>query len=469
MSVIFKKIPGSEKYRISLNREIIDEYNNLYFQNKGTITINMFGVERTVRKDWLVYVAWFELDTVKNLNNDFENVVFQHTMNSFLKTETGVIAVFKKPLLYNKIYRIVPNYPRYAVSIDGVILDTCTNSIIPPIYRVDSYPDVYIYSPDKTMFKTTKVHRLIALAWISNDDYVTRPIVNHIDGNKNNFKASNLEWVSFAENSQHSVDTGNGSTAIGMKIRDRITKKIYVFASASAMGKFLNKPTIAADAFKYKLPGYLYNKRYEVKTIDDETPWYYENVDDDYVPSKECFSITVENTLDGSINLFNNLLSLKKYIGVGSFETSLDKVIIYARLHHPHLKITYVQNTISGPYTLHNILDNTKQIYSSLKSTSQAIGITKTELQYDLTRKLKYIYGDKYITIPNGETFNIEDYIKKPGVNVNVEATEVVSGTNRLYVTIRGLCSSLKLDKNKVIESIKNNTIYKGYKFRLVY
>lgn len=51
------------------------------------------------------------------------------------------------------------------------------------------------------------VYRLVAFAFLpqprSDQDQV-----NHIDGNKNNNDASNLEWTSNKENSKHARDTG---------------------------------------------------------------------------------------------------------------------------------------------------------------------------------------------------------------------------------------------------------------------
>jgi len=53
---------------------------------------------------------------------------------------------------------------------------------------------------------TKKIHRLVAEAWCIQEEGQVE--VNHIDGNKNNNAASNLEWCTKSENIQHAYDTG---------------------------------------------------------------------------------------------------------------------------------------------------------------------------------------------------------------------------------------------------------------------
>ena len=50
------------------------------------------------------------------------------------------------------------------------------------------------------------VHRLVALAYIPNP--MNKPEVNHIDGDRMNNSADNLEWVTRKENVQHAIRTG---------------------------------------------------------------------------------------------------------------------------------------------------------------------------------------------------------------------------------------------------------------------
>lgn len=55
-------------------------------------------------------------------------------------------------------------------------------------------------------YKNYRIHRLVAEEFIPNLDNKLQ--VNHIDGNKNNYKSSNLEWVTNKENITHAIESG---------------------------------------------------------------------------------------------------------------------------------------------------------------------------------------------------------------------------------------------------------------------
>lgn len=66
--------------------------------------------------------------------------------------------------------------------------------------RVDIYE---INLRKNNIRKCFKVHRLVAEAFIENDDPINKTTVNHIDGDRSNNRVDNLEWASYSENLEH--------------------------------------------------------------------------------------------------------------------------------------------------------------------------------------------------------------------------------------------------------------------------
>lgn len=72
-------------------------------------------------------------------------------------------------------------------------------------YTQTDEPYVSVRKNDNTKHK---LHRLVAVCFVDNDDPERKTVVNHIDGNKRNNAASNLEWCTPSENSLHAYQTG---------------------------------------------------------------------------------------------------------------------------------------------------------------------------------------------------------------------------------------------------------------------
>lgn len=67
-------------------------------------------------------------------------------------------------------------------------------------YLVHGYSRIRIFKNSKP--RSVGVHRLVAEAFIANPD--NKPYVNHINGDKSDNRAANLEWCTQSENTIHS-------------------------------------------------------------------------------------------------------------------------------------------------------------------------------------------------------------------------------------------------------------------------
>lgn len=61
--------------------------------------------------------------------------------------------------------------------------------------------------------QTVAAHRIVAQTWIPNSE--NKPFINHINGNKTDNRAENLEWCTGSENIKHAFRTGLMKKVIG--------------------------------------------------------------------------------------------------------------------------------------------------------------------------------------------------------------------------------------------------------------
>lgn len=120
-------------------------------------------------------------------------------------------------------WKKIPGYKYYFVSNLGRVKSTNDKGnwgdgrILKVIVRESGYCVVNLWSyrdGDKKM-KQHRVHKLVAESFVPNPE--NKPIVNHIDGNKENNSANNLEWCTHSENMIHSYENGLHNVEKGKK------------------------------------------------------------------------------------------------------------------------------------------------------------------------------------------------------------------------------------------------------------
>ena len=89
---------------------------------------------------------------------------------------------------------------KYSVDEDGNVFSHINGRKLKPVITSKGYYYVDLAG------KNRRVHRLVAEAFLP--DFLTKPQVNHIDGNKQNNQLSNLEMTTAKENMRHAVRIG---------------------------------------------------------------------------------------------------------------------------------------------------------------------------------------------------------------------------------------------------------------------
>ncbi|UPI12876.1 hypothetical protein [Bacillus phage SBSphiJ5] len=100
--------------------------------------------------------------------------------------------------------KMIEDFPNYGITNKSRIVKLSDNTLIKPKPIKNHYPKVILFKNGKRFEQY--IHRLVATYFIPNPE--SKPLVNHIDGNKNNFSIDNLEWVTPKENYDHAIKTG---------------------------------------------------------------------------------------------------------------------------------------------------------------------------------------------------------------------------------------------------------------------
>lgn len=108
-----------------------------------------------------------------------------------------------KKMIEQEKWLPIEGFSLYEVSNRGRIRNKNTNRILNGTKGPGGYRIHRLYFEGKQGFKNLLTHRLVAKAFVPNKDPERCVLVNHIDEDKMNPDASNLEWVTSKENANH--------------------------------------------------------------------------------------------------------------------------------------------------------------------------------------------------------------------------------------------------------------------------
>lgn len=99
------------------------------------------------------------------------------------------------------MWEIVASFPDYEVNDFGEVRNRRTKHVLSQQVTNRGYRKVFLMSCGKQT--AVYVHRLVAFAFVVNDNPAIKTQVNHINEDKQDNRASNLEWVTPSENVNH--------------------------------------------------------------------------------------------------------------------------------------------------------------------------------------------------------------------------------------------------------------------------
>ena len=117
-------------------------------------------------------------------------------------TATGVLRHTASATLW----RTVPGYPAYEVSVDGVVRRCqgfrCRRAhrVLVPFVRPNGYAQILLYQGGQR--RRFGVHQLVALAFLGPKPSPQHEVA-HLDGQRLNNHDSNLAWLQHSENERH--------------------------------------------------------------------------------------------------------------------------------------------------------------------------------------------------------------------------------------------------------------------------
>ena len=145
-------------------------------------------------------------------------------------------------------WRDIEGASNYEVSNIGIVRNKTTQKELKGRVTKTGYLQVSIKMDETGTFTNKYIHRLVALAFIENNNEEKKQ-VNHIDGNKSNNTVSNLEWCTNSENQKHAWEHGlsvnKGQKPVGAyDINDNL---ILSFNSIEEAAKYFNKKRVNID------------------------------------------------------------------------------------------------------------------------------------------------------------------------------------------------------------------------------
>jgi len=403
------------------------------------------------------HIENMKLDIPKILGNIKDNFYFVPHKPHGVSKDYHMMPLFKKPIEVcmledKKLYRVIPRFPYLIVSEDSIVRDIYENFTIVNTFPYGKYIGV-VSNTIKSKHRGLLLHRLVALAWVDNDDFVTNNIVDHIDDDKHNNHKDNLVWISNARNVSK---TANFGTRYRWITKNMKTGEIKNFHSFTELGNFLgrNKNSYSAErcpfVIKHMSGGIIVEDRLNFKG------WKLEGKYDIY---GNRYRYKLNGIYYPTLNAISNIFKKRFDTPEEAKEYFDKKGYVFESLdEEPECDTIYVKN----------IKTDEVLKFKTVKEIMENLGFSKSTIQTRLTgnRKGRLIDGKWLLKFCHERWPDIKEEHKSKSISIKV--TNEKTGSEIIFNSLREAGSYLNMDKGTLKKYMLNNSKINGYVVSLV-
>lgn len=460
--------------------EIIDVLNGKTYLkiNNEVITMSVYGVEVTKPYEWFELMG--KLDIKLPIGHygrikDIEISEFGHVYSEKYRycVQAKEPIIIKQSLgLEIKEYALilglnVGGYEFLAIDKDWNLIDLKTNTIIRSnngnvLLDLGEYKQFTI---DRDAFY---VHRLMAAAWVYNNDPKHRYQVNHKDLNKQNNHPDNLEWVTHRENIQHLYSNPENTLdfTLGNKCRIRHIKTgdIKEFYTINDMCKFLGTASRSTASYLSTSLGYTQND-YEIRMDTDKRPWYYEDNNTSKAPlwAKTKWDVYDNDVL---INTYYTLHDICKHFSRDR-HVPVSILVNELKITKPNIKIVETAIRKLGPYEAYCLKTNEVFKRDSIADLIKITGISDTAIGTRIRElKSKQPAGDWLFRYASKEPWDIDNLdTVEPRLAKRIKVTNLETQESITYDSIsKAIEGTPNISKKTFKKKLRANQAFNGYK-----
>ena len=365
------------------------------------LSLTIDGVVCQLARTWLALIAHYE---VQMPLVDLSKIIFADCESKVIGLKCGKLMIFKSPISAGGNFFVIPGFTRFGINTLGVVKSNRSGRLLKPSIGPYGYPYVNLYDADKGRWRSVNLHVLLARTFIRNSEPGLKCFVNHIDGNKLNFKLNNLEWVTSAENQRHAIQSGLRKDNFPCKVFDTTSGFVKRYPSIAValneIGYRRKNVKLTRESSGKVIPN-LFFGRYEIKRLEDESDWYFSNTNNLFKKAKSVGPFEAKNLASGEVYKSPTVKGLSEKIHVSQDsllnvlrETdtmSVDGFLVRTESTTPwptkwRERIFYQPRKVK----VTNLEDQTTECFSSINSLVKKIGLDKRTLKNRLSSRKPY-------------------------------------------------------------------------------